>query len=208
MRNKLFTGSVFAGSLALGVFTHSYATAASLTVNLTKFTGDNAGGEITLTDSGPDKIDFLVKITPPTVNGDIRGIYFNLLGGTLGLIATGSEVTGTYFNKCSGGGGNNLNGGGSPCPFNVVLDIGQAGSDIITQTSFTVARSGLSVESFFGQSFGLRYQQTGEDKKGSSKLKGVAPETAIPTLALLPGLIGMGLAAWRKRKSEQAESEA
>jgi hypothetical protein len=32
--------------------------------------------------------------------------------------------------------------------------------------------------------------------------------TPIPTPALLPGLIGMGLAAWRKRKSEQAESEA
>lgn len=29
--------------------------------------------------------------------------------------------------------------------------------------------------------------------------------TAIPTPALLPGLIGMGLAAMRKRKSEQAE---
>jgi hypothetical protein len=30
----------------------------------------------------------------------------------------------------------------------------------------------------------------------------------VPTPALLPGLIGMGIAAWRKRKSEQAESEA
>lgn len=33
--------------------------------------------------------------------------------------------------------------------------------------------------------------------------------TAIPTPALLPGLIGMGVAAWRKRKSEAAaETEA
>ena len=30
----------------------------------------------------------------------------------------------------------------------------------------------------------------------------------VPTPALLPGLIGMGIAAWRKRKGEAAESEA
>jgi hypothetical protein len=35
-------------------------------------------------------------------------------------------------------------------------------------------------------------------------LSGVTVET-IPTPALLPGLIGMGLAALRKRKGEQAE---
>ncbi|MFM7447257.1 MAG: PTPA-CTERM sorting domain-containing protein [Leptolyngbyaceae cyanobacterium] len=29
----------------------------------------------------------------------------------------------------------------------------------------------------------------------------------VPTPALLPGLIGMGVAAWRKRKAEAAESE-
>jgi len=37
----------------------------------------------------------------------------------------------------------------------------------------------------------------------------IATRTAIPTPALLPGLIGMGIAAWRKRKGECAEqSEA
>lgn len=34
----------------------------------------------------------------------------------------------------------------------------------------------------------------------------IATREAIPTPALLPGLIGMGVAAWRKRKSEAAES--
>ena len=32
--------------------------------------------------------------------------------------------------------------------------------------------------------------------------------TAIPTPALLPGLIGLGLGALRKRKSEEVETEA
>lgn len=32
--------------------------------------------------------------------------------------------------------------------------------------------------------------------------------TPIPTPALLPGLIGMGVAAWRKRKNEQSEQVA
>jgi len=36
----------------------------------------------------------------------------------------------------------------------------------------------------------------------------IAYRKAIPTPALLPGLIGMGVAAWRKRKGEAAQSEA
>lgn len=37
----------------------------------------------------------------------------------------------------------------------------------------------------------------------------IIPATAIPTPALLPGMIGLGVAAWRKRKSEAAnEAEA
>jgi hypothetical protein len=42
--------------------------------------------------------------------------------------------------------------------------------------------------------------------KGSSI--GVVPPTDIPTPALLPGLLGMGVAALRKRKQEGSESEA
>ena len=35
-----------------------------------------------------------------------------------------------------------------------------------------------------------------------------APPKSIPTPALLPGLIGLGLGALRKRKSEEVETEA
>lgn len=34
-----------------------------------------------------------------------------------------------------------------------------------------------------------------------------APPTAVPTPALLPGLIGLGLGVLRKRKSEEVETE-
>jgi hypothetical protein len=36
----------------------------------------------------------------------------------------------------------------------------------------------------------------------------VQPPTAVPTPALLPGLIGMGLSVWRKRKGESAKAKA
>lgn len=36
----------------------------------------------------------------------------------------------------------------------------------------------------------------------------VVPSTSIPTPALLPGLLGMGIAAWKKRKGEPAEQVA
>lgn len=36
----------------------------------------------------------------------------------------------------------------------------------------------------------------------------VVPPTPIPTPALLPGLLGMGIAAWRKRKNQESEQVA
>ena len=48
-------------------------------------------------------------------------------------------------------------------------------------------------------------QQTG---KATPVLVSKASPEAIPTPALLPGLIGLGLGALRKRKSEEVETEA
>jgi len=44
--------------------------------------------------------------------------------------------------------------------------------------------------------------------KAAFEVDNIATRAAIPTPALLPGLIGMGVAAWRKRKGEAAQSEA
>ena len=44
--------------------------------------------------------------------------------------------------------------------------------------------------------------------RAALEVDNIATRTAIPTPALLPGLIGMGVAAWRKRRGESAQSEA
>ncbi|MFM7471148.1 MAG: PTPA-CTERM sorting domain-containing protein [Nodosilinea sp.] len=40
----------------------------------------------------------------------------------------------------------------------------------------------------------------------ASRPSASSPPVAVPTPALLPGLIGMGVAAWRKRQGESTVS--
>ena len=211
MRNSLLTASIAAGALAMGTtFYAPAASAATIAGPLTDFTGDTAGGKMTFTDAGPGTVNLFAEITAPTIGGDIRGLFFNVLGGTDGLNVTGTDVTSFAFNTCNLGGGNNLEGGGpsAPCAgsnvFDVGISIGQPGAadGTITSTQLTITRAGLTASSFLDQTIGMRLQSTGADGKGSSKLSG----TAVPTPALLPGLIGMGAAALRKRKGEGDES--
>jgi hypothetical protein len=225
MKKQLLSSVLAVGTLAIGCLGQmSSAEAASLTVNLQEFTGDDAGGKVTLTEVTGGSIDFLVDLTSPTVNGDIQAVFFDIFNESLlsGLSATGTKVTATRFEAnsvCSvGSSGNNLNGGGSanPCPFDIGVAIGNVGAagGRITSTTFTLSHSSsnLTLAQFFDQGFGLRVQSTGGNFNGSSKLKGTAPltpdvETPIPTPALLPGLIGMGAAALRKKKREGGTEE-
>lgn len=48
----------------------------------------------------------------------------------------------------------------------------------------------------------------GESIEQSYATFAVVPPTPIPTPALLPGLLGMGIAAWRKRKNQESEQVA
>jgi hypothetical protein len=204
--------AIAASALTVGSVMYApVANAASFTGSLSEFTGDNAGGEFTFSDVSANTVSLLAKITSPTVGGDIRGIFFDLIGGTTGLtVAPGSGVplSDLGFGTCQAGGGNNLNGGGSPCPFDVGFAVGRPGAagGTITSALFTITRSGLTASSFAGQTIGVRYQATGANGNGSSKLAGTVSATPVPTPALLPGLIGMGVAALRKRKGEAEES--
>ncbi len=208
--------AIAASALTVGSVMYApVANAASVTGSLSEFTGDNAGGTFTFSDFGPNTVRLLTKITAPTVGGDIRGVFFDVIGGTAGLQVmpvsgqgAGITVSELNFNTCAAGGGNNLNGGGSPCPFDVGFAVGRPGTagGTITSALFTITRSGLTASSFAGQTIGIRYQATGANGNGSSKLSGTTSATAVPTPALLPGLIGMGVAAMRKRKGEAEET--
>ena len=203
------TAAVLAGSLTIGA---SPAKALSLTASLEEFTGDNAGGQITLTDRGAGIVELLAEITAPTVNGDINGIWFDIAPVPGNLNITGANVNNgfTALNPGDGcanlGGGNNLNGGGNPCPLNIAVAIGSPGQagGRITSTLLEITGNGLSVASF-GDTFGLRYQSTGVNFNGSSKLGGTANDVVPTPAAVLPALFGMGVAAVRKKKDTSSE---
>lgn len=211
--------AIAASALTVGSVMYApAANAASFTGSLSEFTGDDAAGEFTFSDIGNNTgtVQLLAKIKSPTVGGDIRGIFFDVLGGTSGLTVTpvpgqgaGITISNLNFNTCAAGQGNNLTGGGAanPCNFDVGFAVGRPGAagGTITSALFTITRSGLTASSFAGQTIGVRYQATG-GSAGSSKLSGTTSATAVPTPALLPGLIGMGVAAMRKRKGEAEES--
>ena len=63
---------------------------------------------------------------------------------------------------------------------------------------------------FFGDNNSDLFNQVKlSSSQAAFEVDNIATRTAIPTPALLPGLIGMGVAAWRKRKGESVEqSEA
>ena len=171
-----------AAAAFITAFNSSPSQALSFTANLTNFTGDTAGGSITIEDLDGGGVKFSANITEPTINGDIARVAFlidpNLLdsfsidkstftsnlGGSDKInfdILTGDKACGNVFN-----------GGGSPCKeeqkLNVALDFGRGSSNGLLQDfSFNIK----NVEaSDFVEAFGLRYQSTGNNQERSSKL--------------------------------------
>jgi Protein of unknown function (DUF1194) len=77
--------------------------------------------------------------------------------------------------------------------------LGEFGLESFYQNNVITSNGFLTVANDFN-SFDTAVQQ----KIGRE----VGGETPVPTPALLPGLIGMGLSVWRKRKGEATKSEA
>ena len=120
------------------------------------------------------------------------------------------------------GGGNNLNGGGTPCPCDFGIDIGMpgiGGGDDFQSATFEIYHmdgDDLMTE-FVGQAIGVRVTSVGlpgSSRNGSSKLSGEIPppdggppdppSETVPApapLALLGiGLLGAALTRSRRRK--------
>lgn len=158
------------------------AEAASLAFSVNEFTGDNTKVDFFLQDiDGGVSILATINTTDGNVSGDISGIWFNLADDLLvgSLDIEGDDITGiqqSILGVGDLGGGVNVNGGNSQTWFDIGVKIGKNGNDDIEQTSLVVLGEGLTVDSFFAQSFAVRIKSSGANDQGSSKLKGEAPD--------------------------------
>ena len=183
------------------------ANATSITTTATSFTGDPLEVTLTFDDaaagSGEVRVD--VSVVGGSL-GDLRGVFLNLTDAGLlaGLTVTGPDVTAfdTSGSVIDLGFGNNLQGGGSPCPCDLAIEIGSPGmgQDDIASTWFILSHSSESLDLSIlrDQLVGVRVTSTGEFREGSSKLGGVVvPEPMIS--ALLLAAAGLGLVARVRR---------
>lgn len=139
-----------------------------------------------------------------TQTGDLRGFFAHVSDESLlpGLSVTGTGVTDSQFSAndvINLGGGNNLNGGGTPCECDLGVEIGTSGigSDDIQMVVLTLSHvsQNLDVSLFQEQDFGVRATSVGPlggSRDGSSKLSGTipVPEPSTAVLMLL-GLAGI-----------------
>ena len=106
-----------------------------------------------------------------------------------GLTVTGADVTAVSTGGVcnAGSNSNNLNGGGSPCPFDVGVEIGSQGigtDDIQSTMFFVTSTAGLGLADFDGVDLGVRLMSVGPDRNGSSKLKKSPPVPEPGSFAL------------------------
>jgi hypothetical protein len=184
------------------------ARAADRSVVLEPFTGSLIEVELRLDDGAGDGT-IHGRLAVIRGIGDLRGLFLHVsdasvLGGleASGLHVTGFE-TGTLINL---GQGNNVNGGGSPCPCDLGLTFGTPGigHDDLQVVEFVLSHTRMALDlSLFAEqlaaarvtSVGL---EEGGSREGSSKLSGVVP-VPEPGTALLCAA-GMGLLARRARR--------
>ncbi|MFN6518522.1 MAG: PEP-CTERM sorting domain-containing protein [Nostoc sp. CreGUA01] len=227
----LFSSAAISSLLAATavVISFSPANAASMNFTINDFTGSDTRVKFTLDDlEGSGKVQFKVDYLSTGSNtiADIRGVFFNILNDSLlsglkieNLAAT--DVTAKKFGPAGsitsvGSGSNNLNGGGGS--FDIGVEIGQEGigqgKGDIQSTIFTLshASQALTLAQFSEQNFGVRLMSvgSGNNRNGSSKLKGQAPYYTPPppppkkvpepaTVAAL-GLFALGALKVAKKK--------
>lgn len=162
--------------------------------------------------SSPGDLVFTLSVIGPgSTVADLRGFFLQIGDESLlpGLTITGPNVTGSQFaaNAVTGvGTGNNLLGGGSPCPCDLGIELGTPGisKDDLRTVTFTLshATQALDLTLVSGQRFGVRATSVGKPycRDGSSKLAGVIPVVPEPGTALLMGLGLAGLASVGPRR--------
>ena len=200
MRNLLAT-SFAAGTVAVGLLTTQPAHALSITGSANQIISNDSvpiNVDVTATDV-TGGIQFTLNVNDPTNTGDMLAAYFDFANTFNSAI---TSVTGVLDWKI---GTSNIVGGNIGKTFDLGVQLSPTGSSngLLTNAVFTVLGTGLDITDLFEQQFAVRLQTAGlqpNGGNGSSKMSGQFPNNAIPTPALLPGLIGMGIAALRKKK--------
>lgn len=180
------------------------AGAAILSSTASAFTGDPLTVAIQIDDEAdPGNLQVTLSVVGDGDIGDLRGFFAHVADESLlsGLSVSGNLIRGGFFDAngvINVGRGANLNGGGSPCPCDLGIEIGDPGvgrADDFQSVMLTLSHvsEDLTVALFRGQGFGIRVTSVGSvdgSRGGSSKLVGVVPEPSTATLMLL-GLGGL-----------------
>jgi hypothetical protein len=186
---------------AIGLLIPSLASATTSTTTLQPFTGSDIEVELTLSDDSDDgRIHGRLEVIDGI--GDLRGLFLDISDTSFlgGLLVTGDQVTDFETGDVTNlGKGNNLNGGGTPCPCDIGVGFGSPGIgwNDVQLALFIISHEteDLNLDLFVNQLAGARVTSVGDDeyssREGSSKLYGVVPEPSTAALLLL-GLLGLG----------------
>lgn len=188
------------------------ATSSVVEATATPFTGDPLTVAVSLDDGAdPGNLVITLDVTGGSI-GDLRGFFAQVADESLlaGLSASGFNVSESVFDANSVGkvgGGNNLNGGGTPCPCDLGIEFGSPGMgrDDIQAVTFTLSHASQAIDASLlsEQTFGVRATSVGPlggSREGSSKLYGVIPEPSTATLMAL-GLLGLAVRRQRVRSA-------
>jgi hypothetical protein len=208
------SASIVALFLAVFSAVPGLANAATIDATATTFTGASLSVTVTIDDSSdPGNLVITLEIDEGGNIGDLRGFFADVSDASLlsGLSVSGPEVTSSIFdenNVINLGHGSNLNGGGTPCPCDLGVEIGDPGigqGDDFQKVTFVLSHvsQDLDLSLFEEQAFGIRVTSVGSasgSRAGSSKLEGtfpVVPEPATAILMLL-GLSGLSVVGPRR----------
>ena len=210
------TGLFLAGLVALP----GLASATQISATATTFSGASLAVTATIDDaSDPGNLVITLVVEAGGKTGDLRGFFADITDDSLlpGLSVSGPEVTSSLFdanNVIDFGHGNNLRGGGTPCPCDFGVEIGNPGigkGDDFQSVTFVLSHvsKDLDISIFEEQTFGVRATSVGPAKgsrNASSKLKGKFPVVPEPSTAILMllGLTGLSASGSRRSKSRQS----